>query len=454
MFRDFHVVDGATGPLVFFPVSAKLYSVPHETAAKLRAYLRNASPPPPEAESMLRIESARAEAPIPASETGAVSSLCLYAAHDCNLACTYCYNQRGRAVKPFLMMEPATAIAAMDRFFVRPETSYAIAFYGGEPLLNLAVIEAAVEHAKELRALKGVRVSFSLTTNGTIMSPKIFALLHGHFSSVTISLDGAGPINDLHRRYESPGGHSTHDRALETLRLLKARTALRVTVKGTLTAQGLPLYRESLAYLRGLGADAASLDPVFGPEDASWALSREDLTRYAELTAAECDLSGVGGSTEPWSEHTFQVAAGLLTKRRLLRHCNAGQDLAVMADGSLYACHGLAGAPEFYMGAASDAGSLDFDRVHREFSGLEVRTIEGCDACWARFLCGGSCYANAYFKTGSVRRADPDHCFVFKQIAENVLAQFAAAASQPAQAQGMAQKLKRMIAAAATGTHG
>lgn len=453
MWRDFHIIDGAAAPIVFFPVSGKLYSVPEKIAGMLRAYLAERGPLPREAEAMLQTERARAEAPIASPEPSAVSSLCLYAAHDCNLACTYCYNQRGRAVKPLAMMAPQTAVAAMDRFFVQPGESYAAAFYGGEPLLNLSVIEAAVEHAKQLRSKKGVQVSFSLTTNGTIMNREILALLGGHFSSVTVSLDGAAEVNDLHRRYASPRGRSIHGRAVETIRLLKAQTALRVTVKGTLTAQGLPHYRESLAHLRGLGADAASLDPVFGPEDADWALDREGLAQYVQLAVSGRELFESDDSAQPWSEQGFQVAAGLLTRRRLLRHCNAGCDLAVMADGSLYACHGLAGAREFYMGSASEPESPEFARVHREFAALEVRTIEGCDTCWARFLCGGSCYANAYFRTGTLRRPDPNHCLVFKQIAERILVQFAAAASQPAQAQVMARRLKEMIAAVVPSPH-
>lgn len=456
MWRDFHVISGRTGQFAFFPESGRFYGLPEQTAQHLRAYLAGAAELPSEAELMVRAEQAKGPAILPPTEEPEVTSLCLYAAHDCNLACTYCYNQRGRSVAPFAMMSPETACAAIDRFFRRPGVSYAAAFYGGEPLLNLPLIRATVRHAERLRAEEGIEISFSVTTNGTVMNREILALLQRHFSSVTVSLDGIKPVNDLHRYYEKSERRSAHDKAVETIRLLKEKTSLRVTVKGTLTAQGLPHYRESLAYLQGLGADAAALDPAFGPEDADWALSGESFERYVDMLAAEAggDLSGIAEDRSPWHEYTFQIVANLLTKRRLLRHCNAGRDLAVMADGLLYACHGLAGVPAFHMGRVDEPGSADFERVRQTFHSLDVRSVSECDVCWARYLCGGSCYANAWFKTGTVRRPDPKHCVTFKRVAEKVVAAFVETATDPVRTKALARKIKGMIDAVVPAAHG
>lgn len=454
MWRDFHVLAGAPGQIVFFPTSGKFYAVPEETAGKLRAYLAGAAQLPPEAEAMVKGEMLKGALGAPDSEQEEMSSLCLYSAHDCNLACAYCYNQRGRAVKPFEMMAPETSRAAIDRFFRVPEREYALAFYGGEPLLNLRLIEATVQYAEQLRVEKGIRISFSVTTNGTVMNRRILTLLGRSFASVTVSLDGIAAVNDLHRRFENLSSPSVHDRAVESIRLLKSETSLRVTVKGTLTSQGLPHYRESLAYLRSLGADAVSLDPAFGPEDASWTLTGDSLARYGELVGSEVgNLGCTDESAEPWHEQTFQIVAGLLTKRRLRRHCNAGRDLAVMADGSLYACHGLAGVPAFYMGLVDDRESAEYARVHAELACLDVGTVGECAACWARFLCGGSCYANAYFKTGTVHRPDPSHCAVFKKVAERTVAEFVATATQPLPAKAMVRRIKNLIEAVVPNPH-
>lgn len=446
--HDGHLIERAG--VVFFPESGKLYGVPVQAAGALRSWLEGSGPLPPEAEAMARAEAARGPAPLPAVHGAPVTSLCLYTAHDCNLACTYCYNQRGRAVAPFAMMSLDTAKAAIGRFFREPGVSYAAALYGGEPLLNAGLVRPLAEHVERLRQERDIRISLSATTNGTVMNRELLELLGRHFSSVTVSLDGAGPINDLHRRYEKAGSASAHDKAAATIRLLKDTTGLRVTVKGTLTAQGLPRYRESLAYLRGLGADAVALDPVFGPPDVDWALTEEAFGRYVAMQAADAaaDLADPEEKSRPWQEYTFQIVAGLMTKRRLLRHCNIGRDLAVMADGALYACHGLAGTPAFRMGRVDEPDSPEFRRLHDDFATLDVRSVDGCAACWARYLCGGCCYANAWFQSGSVRRCDTRHCTLFKAVAEGVIGAFVTTMADPARAQALVGKMRRAIDAA------
>ncbi|NTV94368.1 MAG: SPASM domain-containing protein [Thiobacillus sp.] len=451
MWRDFHVVDGRDGQgILFFPESGKLYGVPAATAARLRAYRDGTGNAPPEAAAILGAEEEKGAAALPAEDADAVTTLCLYTAHDCNLACTYCYNQRGRASAPGAMMTPETARAAIDRFFTHPDVSYAIAFYGGEPFLNPGTIKATVEYAGQLRQEKGIRIRFSATTNGTVMNRDLLDLLARHFSHVTVSLDGLPEVNDRHRRHANSERLSVHDQAVATVRTLKQHTGLTVSVKGTLTRQGLPHYAESLAHLNGLGADAAAIDPAFGPADADWALAGEDWRRHVERLAAEAaaDLADPAETTRPWSEYSFQILAGLLTKRRLSRHCNAGRDLAVMADGRLYACHGLAGLPEFAMGRVDRPDDTDYRRVHDEFAELNVRTVEDCAACWARYLCGGACYANAWLRTGSLRRADPMHCQTFLPIAEAVIAAFVETAADPQRATALARKVRGLIAEA------
>lgn len=450
MTPDFHVI--ADAGIVYFPESGKFYSVPKPIGERLKSWQDGEGEPPPETAAVLAAEAAKGKAELPpvGCDAGEVRSLCLYAAHDCNLACSYCYNQRGRAVAPFAMMSFATAKAAIDRFFVRSGVPYAVALYGGEPLLNVGLIQPLVEYAEHLRRERDIRIDFSLTTNGTVMNREILALLDRHFAAVTVSLDGIKTINDRHRHAEK-GETSAHDRAVATIRLLKENTGLRVTVKGTLTAQGLPYYRESLAYLRSLGADNVALTPAFGPETADWALAGEIFQRYVAMQAesADADLADIDETAAPWHEFTFQIVAGLLTKRRLLRHCNIGRDLAVMADGSLYACHGLAGQTAFAMGRVDDPASPDFERLHQDFAGLDLRSVDGCQTCWARYLCGGGCYANAWFQSGSVRSPDGGRCAVFRAVAEKVLVAFVDTMARPEQAQGLLRKVRALIGAPA-----
>lgn len=89
--------------------------------------------------------------------------LCLLVSRRCNLRCGFCRVD-------FIGRDMAwdTAKAAVDRYLdhwgPRDETPR-VKFFGGEPMLNYAVIRRLVEHAREERPEAGVR--FELPTNGS-----------------------------------------------------------------------------------------------------------------------------------------------------------------------------------------------------------------------------------------------------------------------------------------------
>ena len=75
-------------------------------------------------------------------ETMAVRSLSLAVAQKCNLACTYCYAQEGSFGSEPKNMDRAAARRSVDLLFeaARPGESVNLAFLGGEPLVNRALI--------------------------------------------------------------------------------------------------------------------------------------------------------------------------------------------------------------------------------------------------------------------------------------------------------------------------
>lgn len=79
-------------------------------------------------------------------------------------------------------------------------------FFGGETLLNLDTIRAAVSHAEEQGRVHRKRVHFALTTNATLLSDEIIEFLIAHRFGVTISIDGDQQEQDRHRRFEAGEG--------------------------------------------------------------------------------------------------------------------------------------------------------------------------------------------------------------------------------------------------------
>jgi len=75
-------------------------------------------------------------------------------------------------------------------------TNLNISFYGGEPLLNITLIESIVKYAKKKIPSTSRALSFSMTTNGLLLKRHIKFLI-AHDFHILISLDGDKVGNSL-----------------------------------------------------------------------------------------------------------------------------------------------------------------------------------------------------------------------------------------------------------------
>jgi uncharacterized protein len=417
MIDQAHLIQGnEERDFLFFPDTFSLYAIPTGLAEPLGTGLLDAK-----AQNLLERERRLRQrlVGVPPLQREC-TSLCLYLAQDCNLDCSYCYNEGGGAGGMPLRMSPEVAEAALRRFFYRPGVSYALSFYGGEPLLNRGALEQTMNFGDTLARERDFTLSFHMTTNATLIDSGVLPLLE-RFTTVTVSMDGPAEVHDRHRRKRSR--EATHALVLSGLKKLLALRGPRVTIKGTLTAEGAARYRETATYLNGLGTAAVGLTPVFAPSGHPARIDDDAYECYIEQhLAAYCDPASALEAPAQHSE-ALELIARILGRRRVHRHCNAGSDLAVAADGSLYACHGLVGVTAFYMGHVEDNGPCsEYRRVKSTFAGYGVENAESCRSCFARYLCGGGCYAHGHWLHGDPNRPDPRHCDMERQRLQHVLA--------------------------------
>jgi uncharacterized protein len=104
-----------------------------------------------------------------------------------------------------------TALAAVDLLLA--ETSAAervnLAFLGGEPLVNRAVLRQAAEYARERASSRGQAIGFSITTNGTLLTEEDWDFFGAFGFAVTVSLDGPRAAHDRQRPFK--GGRGSFD---------------------------------------------------------------------------------------------------------------------------------------------------------------------------------------------------------------------------------------------------
>jgi uncharacterized protein len=78
-----------------------------------------------------------------------------------------------------------------------------IGFYGGEPLLNIALIKQVVSYAKSLENIHDLKFKFNMTTNGVLLDKYISYLIENNFL-ISLSLDG----NNFHNQYRVFGNNA------------------------------------------------------------------------------------------------------------------------------------------------------------------------------------------------------------------------------------------------------
>lgn len=115
----------------------------------------------------------------------------------CNLACSYCYIKNNMpADHRSTQMTPNCAAQAI-LFFSRQLALSGVQeplviFYGGEPLLNMPALVAAIETIEKLENSGTLphAVRTSVVTNGTLITPEKAHFFKSHDISVSVSIDG------------------------------------------------------------------------------------------------------------------------------------------------------------------------------------------------------------------------------------------------------------------------
>ena len=366
--------------------------------------------------------SADAEIPPVFAAKPIVKSLCLHIAHDCNLRCGYCFASTGSFGHDRGLMSPEVACRAVD-FLLEHGGSRKhaeIDFFGGEPLLNMATVRAAVAHIRKREAETGKIFNLTLTTNAVLLNQENLDFLNQENIQLILSIDGRREVHDRMRPFA--GGAGSYDKVLANMhKAVDSRQGANYYARGTYTAYNLDFAADVLA-LADEGFGRLSVEPVVA-KDAPYGLCEEQLPELFaqyELLAAEYLRRHREGSGFDFFHFNVDLENGpCLTKR--LSGCGAGHEYyAVTPDGDLYPCHQFVGRDDFKVGTVF--AGIDQPDLCDEFRQAHVLTKPECRRCWARFYCSGGCHANAEAFHGSIHQPYELGCELQKKRLECAIA--------------------------------
>ena len=300
---------------------------------------------------------------------------------DCNLACPYCFegNRKGEHY-----MSAGTADLLVDyasENCIQRGKNVGIDFYGGEPLLSLGLIKDISRKLKDLSEKRGLVYSFTLVTNGTLLTRKsVEELAALGLKSAKVTLDGPPESHDDSRPFVS--GKGSFDVILKNIK--EVCDLIKVQVGGNYSRENYPEFPRLLDLLMSEGLTPDRLSVVmFAPITKT--LGEYMLPEFSE---------GCNSVDEPWlieaSEYLREeiLRRGYKTPKVGPSICMIESDdfLVVNHDGTLYKCPAFIGYPDLEVGDLK-TGLKDFSESHN----LDVWKKDMCLDCAYLPLCFGGC---------------------------------------------------------------
>ncbi len=348
-----------------------------------------------------------------------VKALCLHIAHDCNLACRYCFAEEGEYHGRRALMSFEVGKKALDFLIANSggRRNLEVDFFGGEPLMNWEVVKQLVAYGRQLEKRFDKRFRFTLTTNGVLLNDEVMEFCNREMSNVVLSLDGRKEVNDSMRPFRN--GKGSYDLIVPKFqKFAESREQTNYYVRGTFTHHNLDFAQDAI-HFADLGFKQISIEPVVASNEEEYSIKEEDLPVILE----QYDKLAVEYIKRKKEKRGFQffhfmldLQAGPCVAKRL-SGCGSGTEyLAVTPWGDLYPCHQFVGQEEFLLGNV-DTGVTN-PSVVDQFKLCNVYAKETCKDCFARFYCSGGCAANSYHFHGTITDAYEIGCAMQKKRIE------------------------------------
>lgn len=143
--------------------------------------------------------------------------LILLVHEDCNFRCTYCYEKFEKGAMSKEIAE--SIIRFIEKDVTENREKYdkiQLFWFGGEPLLNLKIIEFLSNKILQIAEENDLEYSSDITTNGYLLNSRVFQrLVSLKINSFQITIDGTQEYHDKQRVLKN--GQGTYTRIIKNL---------------------------------------------------------------------------------------------------------------------------------------------------------------------------------------------------------------------------------------------
>ncbi len=315
---------------------------------------------------------------------------------DCNLACKYCY-ESGMKGRHYMTSKTADLlIDYTERNHLSEGKAVHFDFYGGEPLLSFEQIKYISDKLKTSAEEKGLRYSFNLVTNGTLLTKdNLEELASLGLKDAKITIDGPREIHNRFRPFKS--GSGTFDIIIENIK--DACEFIKIQLGGNFTRKNYGGFPRLLDYL---------LEEGITPEKLSF-VKFDPVTKIGGEFGLPDFREGCDSINKPWL-----YEAGIFLREEILKRgfytskimpascmIELNDDIVVNPDGTIYKCPGFIGRKDLEVGDLM-TGIKDYRQSHN----LDFWKKQECLDCEYLPICFGGCRYMKLMRDGRIDDVD------------------------------------------------
>ena len=354
--------------------------------------------------------------------------LVIHLANDCNLRCIYCYANGGSYRSTQDLMSREMLDRVLEVFFGEYHQIDMVQLFGGEPLMNLELVEYACDRIRRINAERGTKSKFGLVTNGTLIDDRFLGIVKEYGILVTVSYDGIPEINDRLRIF--PDGSGTSQRVLKNIRKLRDAVGPGIGIETTYSRfhkeagySVLDVYDRVNEMFPGASIHVA---PAGGDCSCSFALQTVEDFPKAIADVADRAVKTPG---HPISCHaTAQALFESLNEKDQPAQdyfCGAGTaTLSVTTKGDIYPCFMLTDLEELRFGNVWDEDVFRTDRFRETLQKIIKFSYKynhsECRDCFINTTCN-ACMGQFFLNTGKLFCLSSKDCERYRRQTEEAV---------------------------------
>ncbi|MGL5718253.1 MAG: radical SAM protein [Paraclostridium sp.] len=301
---------------------------------------------------------------------------------DCNLRCTYCYEDSCRStdthnIGTFLDGEEWLKVFSFIKNKSSNLSSLNIVLFGGEPLLDR---QRALKIINDLSSLKSekLNVNISIITNGINLTTDFCNKIKDNVGLIQVTIDGQKHTHDKMRVFSDGSGSFDiiYENFKNALKILKGKMSLRINVsKDTI--------KDIYSFIETLKNDGVNEDIFISVNAIFDTQSTFENIEYKQNVDIEL-LSNINEVYKYLANNNFKFEKTFIEGPCMLKHCNS---YAIDENCNVYECPGV--LYDKVSGKINNDFTIDF-KNSRFFENI-IEEKDCINTCKYAPICYGGC---------------------------------------------------------------